>query len=375
MGYQETYLAKMHSQENITLVIASDRYSRVVYEANRNLLKRRKVGTGYFTESGISVLRLPALFDIPLLEEPWLLGLERATAGFRPDIIIVHGIVSLVSIQIARTKSRLNSTKLIFDDHMAFNATRGGWVHILYWVFRKVFTPILLKTVDCFVAVASESKHFMEREYGIPSHRIEIIPLGADRHVFRFDANDRLSVRNEYGITDSDVVFIYVGKLIPEKGVHLLVQVGIQLCSKHPDVKMMLVGGGPNNYVEELKENIEEADLLDRFVFIESVPNQDLPKYYSAADVGVWPLQASICMVEAMSCGLPIIISDGSRTPERVSENNGLLYHERDVTDLERMMEKLLDKRLRRTMAHNADRYAAKHNWEILAKRFLELAL
>lgn len=374
LGYQETFLARKHGRSNTTLMMTSDRYSRGIFNASKSLLKKRKVGTGYFTENGINVLRLPALFDIPPFENPWLLGLERAIINFKPDIIIVHGIVSLASIQVAKAKAKLTSSKLVLDDHMALNATRGGWTYLIYWVFKKTVTPILLRSACVFVAVARESKHFMETKYGIPSSRIKIIPLGADREMFKSNVSNRLFIRKKYAITDSEVVFLYVGKLIPEKGTHLLVQAGISLCKKHSNVRIMLVGGGSSSYIGELRARIERSDLRYRFIFVEPLPNQELPKYYSAGDVGVWPLQASISMIEAASCGLPIIISDGSRAVERVGEGNGMLYRERDVIDLERKMEELLDERLRKTMARKAENYAAKHDWEEISKSFLELA-
>lgn len=118
-------------------MITSDRYTRPMFSANKSLLTKRKVGTGYFYESGIRVLRLPTLFDFPTFAYPWLLYLERAIIGFKPDIIIVHELVAPVSIQVARMKAKLTATRIVFDDHMASNATRGGWTNLIYWVFKN----------------------------------------------------------------------------------------------------------------------------------------------------------------------------------------------------------------------------------------------
>jgi glycosyltransferase involved in cell wall biosynthesis len=347
----------------------------MLYDTNKNLLRKRVVRAGFFMEREIKVLRLSTLFDIPPSNTPWLIGLERAVVGFKPDIIIVHGVVGISSIRIARLRSRLATAKLIFDDHMTYNATRGSWTRILYGIFKKVFTPMLLKTVDFFVAaVSDETERFMEEVYGIPASRIVVIPLGVDRIIFHYDLEARHIIRSKYGIRDSDVIFQYVGKIIPEKGVHLLVSAGIELCKRHPNVKIMFVGGADRAYIEKIRERIGKSGFIDRFIFVEAVPNEQLCPYYSAADVGVWPLQCSISMVEAMSCSLPVIISDKSGTVERVSEETGLLYRECDVNDLRTKMEELLDKRLRKIMAKNAEKYTEKLDWEIVSKKFLELA-
>lgn len=373
LGYQETFLAKTQNRENEVLVITSDRYSKALYIANKSLLKKRVIGPGYFIERGIKVLRLPTLLDIIPFNKPWLVGLEKAIVNFKPEIIIVHGVVSISSVRIARLKSKYPMAKLIFDDHMTYNATRGSWTRMIYKMFKKIFTPILLKVVDVFVAAVSyETKHFMEEIYGIPASRIAVIPLGVDRNIFCHNLETRNIIRNNYGIRDDNIVFIYVGKIIPAKGVHLLVSAGIRLCNEHPNVKIMLVGGGYPAYVEKLKERIRKSGLVDRFIFIEVVPNEELPQFYNAADVGVWPLQCSISMVEAMSCNLPIIISSKSGTVERVKEGNGLLYREGDVNDLRAKMEELLDENRRKIMTKNAERYAEKLDWDIISKRFLE---
>jgi len=375
LGYQETFLAKAHTRNNETLVITSDRYIKAFYIANKSLLKRRVIGSGYFIERGIKVLRLPTLFDIPPFNKPWLVGLEQAVVDFKPDIIIVHGIVSITSVRIARLKLRLLTAKLIFDDHMTYNATRGSWTRLIYRMFKKIFTPILLKAADVFVAAVSyETKRFMEETYGIPAGRIAVIPLGVDRSIFRHNLKAKIIVRRRYGIRDDEVVFIYTGKLIPEKGIHLLVSAGIELCNKHPNVKIMFVGGGYRAYVEKLRERLGRSGLIDRFIFVEAVPNDQLYQYYSAADVAVWPLQCSIGMIEAMSCSLPIIISDKSGTPERVSEGTGLLYREGDVNDLRGRMEELLDEKRRKIMAKNAKRYTERLDWNIVSKRFLDFS-
>ena len=66
------------------------------------------------------------------------------------------------------------------------------------------------------------------------------------------------------------------------------------------------------------------------------------------ADVGVWPKQCSLTMLEAMACSLPIIISRTSGVSERVIDGkNGFLYTEGDIIDLKDKMEIFLDKTMK----------------------------
>jgi len=373
LGYQETSLAKAHSKASETRVITSDQYTRSLYDANENLLKRRIVGFGLSTEEGIQVMRLPVRFNIESLNSPWLVGLENAITSFEPDAIIAHGIVNITSIRIAMLKPRIPRVKLVFDDHMTFDASRGGWVSLLYRLFRTVFTPIFLKAADAFVAVTNETKRFMNEVYGIPLERITIIPLGVNLDLFCHDSHVRDLTRRKYGIEDDDVVFIYAGKVIREKGVHVLVDAALQVCRDYDKVKFMIVGGQDPSYSDKLKRKISSAHMSDRFSFIDAVPNKELYEYYSAADVGVWPLQCSMTMLEATACGLPIIISDKSGAIERAACGNGLLYRESDSNDLEAKITLMLDDKLREKMSEKAVSYAKTLCWDDLATRFLDV--
>jgi len=373
LGYQETSLAKAHSRDYETRVIASDQYTRSLYNANENLLKKRIVGIGLSTEEGIEILRLPVKFNIESLNSPWLVGLESAVTSFEPDAIIAHGMVNISSIRIAMLKRKMAHTKLLFDDHMTFDASRGGWVRILYRLFRTIFTPTFLKAADVFVAVTPETKRFMHEVYGIPYERITVIPLGIDSDHFCHDSHARDLTREKYGIKDDEVVFIYAGKIIREKGVHLLVDAALQICKNSDRVRFMIVGGQDPSYLDKLKRKISSAHMSDRFSFTDAVPNKKLHEYYSAADVGVWPLQCSMTMLEATACGLPIIISDKSGATERATRGNGLLYRESDSNDLEAKITIMLDDKLRKKMSENAVSYARTICSDDLAAKFLDV--
>lgn len=366
-------MAKAHSHTNKTLVIASDRYTKSIYDASKHLLGKQIVGAGLHTEDGLKIRRLPTRFNLDFLNSPWLIGLEKAVLTFEPNIVIVHGLISLTSIRLALLKSKLPHSKMIFDDHMTYNAARRGWPKLFYRLFRIVFTPLFTKSATAFVAVTQETREFMHNEYGIPAEKVRLIPLGIDRDHFCYDAQARDSVRRKYGIGEDDVVFIYAGKIVSEKGVHLLVNAALQICTHYSKVKFMIVGGNDPTYLARLKSKIEGMKMENHFFFIDAVPNKQLHEYYSAADAGVWPLQCSVTMLEATGCGLPTIISDKCGAQERVAFGNGLLYKESDPNDLAGKLVLLLDSTLRKQMSKKALAYAATLSWGELAKRFLEL--
>ncbi len=373
LGYQETFLAKAHSRNNETMVITSDRYADEIYDANSHLLGKRIVGSGYFYEEGLKILRLPVRLNITVLNSPWLVGLEKSVITFKPDVIIAHGVVNSTSIRLALLKRKLSDSKLIFDDHMTFNASREGWTKLFYRSFRITCTPIFVKYATAFVAVTPETKKFMHERYGIPKDLIKIIPLGIDKEHFCYDSRIRKLVRKDLGLEEDDVAFIYAGKIVPWKGVHLFIDAGLRVCKDHDKVKFVIVGGSDPAYLADLRKRII-GKMKDHFIFMDAVPNNELYKLYNATDVGVWPLQCSVAMLEASGCGLSVIISDKCGATERVQSGNGLLYRESDIDDLTRKIVLLLDKKTRNNLSGRALTFTKTLSWTELASLFLEIS-
>jgi glycosyltransferase involved in cell wall biosynthesis len=268
-------------------------------------------------------------------------------------------------------REHLPRTKMIFDDHMVYSATRG-WVWFIYKIFRQLVKRYIEKAADSLIATTIETKEFMVDIYGLPRDRIKIVPIGINTNLFRHNPNERKLFREYYNLSDDDIIFVYAGKIIPTKGPHILVEAALSLMNKHPEIKVILVGNGDENYVRHIASKIETSGLHDHFILLPLVPNNKLPKIYSAVDVGVWPLQCSTTMLEAISCNVPIIISDNSGTPERASQGNGLLYHGNSSIDLALKMEIMLDNEIRSEMSLKSRAFAETLDWVLLSRQFLE---
>lgn len=373
LGYQETYLALFEAKDGHEVyVLTSDRHSAGLYPSAKSILGDRIKSAGYFEEEGIKTWRLPVIFE--LLGEVWIRGLSKKLLKLDPDVVIVHGVVSISSIQVSLLKKRLPKVKVVFDDHMVYIANRP-WTRFLYLVYKLLFIRRIVNIASALIAVSDETKEFMNSRYGIPSERIDVVPLGCDASAFKCDLHSRKEFRKLHGIAESDTVFVYAGKLMPSKGTRILIEAAISLFGKNPNAKVVLVGNGPEEYVDKLRSRIVTSGFRDNFLFLPMVPNRELSKIYPAGDVGVWPRQCSLTMIEAMACGLPVIISDASGTPERVGQGNGILYRGEDYKDLESKMELLLDQKIRRAMGQKAREFAEGHDWHEISREFLKNAL
>jgi len=371
LGYQETFLAREHTKAGHEVyVVTSDRYSPSIYEANKELLGGRIVGPGLFEEEGINIWRLRTLFEIP--RAIWIRGLEDKIQELRPDIVVVHAIVTFGAIRVARLKKKLGDFKLIYDDHMIFENSRSI-LRVLYPLFKRTFAPTILENADALVAVGDPTRTFMHQVYGFPPERITVIPLGADDELFRFSDAARQQIRRQLSIDESDVLFIYTGKVTPPKGIHILVE-AMELMKNHTGVKVLVVGSGPEAYIKKLKLGIRAKNLEDKFIWHGLANNNELYRFYSASDVAVWPAGSTIGVIEAMACGLPTITDATCNMNEMTYVTNQPRYRDHDASDLADKMEKLLDAAPRRELGHHARKLVEeKLSWRIIAKQFVDL--
>ncbi|MEU6662512.1 glycosyltransferase [Streptomyces sp. NPDC046821] len=150
--------------------------------------------------------------------------------------------------------------------------------------------------------------------WGVPRHRIHVVPNGIDVGRFTHDSERRTATRHELGLHRDDFVVGGVGRLVPGKRFDILVRAMVQL----PDyVRLLLVGGGPEE--GRLRELAREARVGRRVVFAGERPyaspsgrvdDPDLPALMGAMDLLASPSADEafgLAVVEALAAGLPVL--------------------------------------------------------------------
>lgn len=375
LGYQETFLAKSQiKQGHAVTVITSDLYFPFPdYEKTiEPILGKRFVGVGEFIEEGILTIRLKSKFE--LWNRFYLQKLFQTLEKIKPDLVIVHSACSIVAWQAAKAKQKIGY-QLICDDHMHLSIIlQNKWVKkIVYKIFSLFFMRPIIKQTDKFIAITEETKQIMQNYYGITKSRIEVIELGVDTELFRRDEKARQEIRKQYQITDNEIVFIYAGKIIFDKGPKILLEALVKRMRDNKKIKIMFIGNGSQDYLEEMQSIIKENNLENQIIWIKMVANKNLYKYYSAADIGVWPKQESMTMQEASACELPIIIKDSADMRERIKNKNGLTYEESNVKNLENKIEEMLQSDYKEMGKRGRDLIVKESSWDNIAKEFIKI--
>lgn len=136
----------------------------------------------------------------------------------------------------------------------------------------------------------------------------------------------RSEKRAKYGLSDDDILVVFVGRLIPEKGVIELIKAIDQSEYDKSKLKLLLVGSVEygEDIRDEYRELLENAAPEGRVIFIGSVKPTSTARFLARADIAVvpsvWEEPAGLPVLEAMAIGLPLIVSDSGGIGEYTEE-------------------------------------------------------
>jgi len=381
LGYQEYYLAKKHKKMGHDVyVIASDMlypFPNIEEMLKESGVKHtsRKIKSGFSIVDGINVYRLPSLIEYS--DFVFCSGIKKTLEKIKPDVVFAHesrqGLPALAAYYKNKT-----CYKLIVDQHDFYHKIpyHRWWKKLFrfldYFLFRKLIVDYSLSKADRIVAVTQETKDFIIKTHKISSKKILLIPLGVDTDFFKFDEKARSVIRKKFKIKENDFVIVFSGTIVRRKGIELLLEALSEI--KNDNVKLMVVGSGESAYMEELKSLSKKYGIGKHIIFVGFVKKEGIKDYFSASDIGVWPGNNSVSIMEAMACKLPIVMVD-LQLSHLVSYSNGLKFPQHDKEDLKKALKKLIsNKYLRLRMGNNSFNAIKKHyGYDAIAKRFLEL--
>lgn len=186
---------------------------------------------------------------------------------------------------------------------------------------------------------------------GVSSSKVTVIPNAVNIEKFRFGGQADDKLKTELGLTGKSVLG-FIGSFYAYEGLPLLLEALPLIHRDNADVKLLLVGGGPQDNL--LRQRVKQLSLDDHVVFTGRVPHQVVQRYYDLVDVFVYPRLAMrltdivtpLKPLEAMALGRLVVASDVGGHKELIHDGeNGCLFRADDVTDLSRVVVDLLNNR------------------------------
>lgn len=216
------------------------------------------------------------------------------------------------------------------------------------------------------IIVLSEGvqKYFLDT-YG---RKTRFIPNGVNRPVL----HEAEIIKNKFGLK-KDTYILFLGRLVPEKGLRYLIQAFKQVKTD----KKLVIAGGSSDTDEFAGELWEMAKGDDRIVFTGFVQGQELDELYSNAYVYTLPSDLEgmpLSLLEAMSYGNCCLVSDIDECAS-VVEDKALIFKKSDVNDLKEKLQLACEqpKIVEQMKAEAADFICGKYNWDDVVKETLSL--
>lgn len=179
---------------------------------------------------------------------------------------------------------------------------------------KKRGTVQALRHADAIVAVSQDLAHRMV-DLGVASEKITVVYDGVDVNVFHPGLRDES--RKRIGLTQNVPLVLFVGNLLPVKGLDYLLAACVRLAQDGLAFQCALIGQGPLR--SSLEHEVARLGLGDKVRFVGTVPNEQLPDWYRAANVFVLPSRSEgvpNVLLEAAACGTPFVASRVGGIPE-----------------------------------------------------------
>jgi glycogen(starch) synthase len=276
----------------------------------------------------------------------------------KPFIQTVHGVLADEYIQSSRSVSPSLKMKLsnFFMRHLG---------RIEKDAARKA---------TLIVTVSRYSAQKIVQLYHVDEKKIRIVPNGVDSQKFK-PTEDCEEVRNIIG-GNSEHVILFVGNLIPRKGLHYLIEAAKHVTKESKETKFVVVGDGPLR--NHLVLYSEEQGVADNFVFLGDVPEAMLHSLYNCADVFASPsIQEGqgISLLEAQATAKPVVAFDISAIGEVVkNKETGLLVKPDSYELANAILQLLSDRSLREKMGRSGREFVSKNfSWKICAQKMSQI--
>jgi len=226
------------------------------------------------------------------------------------------------------------------------------------------------KVICCSEAMRKEVMDYIS----VPPDKIRVIPNATHPENFTSHFNRKL-FRSKF-VKEDEKLVLFVGRLVYEKGVHVLLRAAARLNKKSPQARFVLVGKGNPAWYRRVAS---QAGVSERVTFLESCPDRTLWNLYRAADVAVFPSlyePFGMVAIESMAAGTLTLVSDVGGLAEIVEHGvDGIKFPPGDEVALAKLLQTVLANGLStQAICRRArDKVRRLYTWPSVAQETLKL--
>lgn len=303
---------------------------------------------------GIKVIRCKSWFSA--FRVPFTPSLPFKLLKEDCDVLHVHLPLPWLDICSVLKKLVHKKTKLVLTIHndLQINSVCSN---IFGWVHNKFLIGNVIKKSDSIITTTKAFANSLV--YKIPKEKQKIIPLGIDTK--KFKPNKKIK-KNQ---------ILFVGRLIPEKGLHLLMLAMKKVRKEFPNLKLIVAYQPVYNYPDYYREikSLDDGFLVEK----KDCSQKELISLYSESKCFVLPtLQESfgLVLLESMACQTPVICFNLPGPASFINKKNGILIERGNTTKLAEAIIKILND-TKRYQKNLRDYVKKEFNWDKINKQIL----
>ncbi len=330
-------------------------------------------------EEAAGIVRIPSRY-LPMDPEDRMMhakAIKRLLPEFkRRQFDVIHVHTPFVAHYLGLWLSRRLGIPVVESYHTYFEEYLDlylPWLprNLLRYVARR-FSRSQCNAVDVAIVPTRPMLDVLE-SYGVTG-KIEILPTGIPSKTFSDGQGQWF--RQEYGITASREVLLYVGRVAYEKNIDFLIRVLARMVIRRPHILLVIAGEGPAR--EDLIQQVQSAGLSDQVLFVGYLSRKhELANCYAAADIFVFASNTEtqgLVLLEAMQTGTPVVTTAVMGTAEIMRDGLGGLIAKEDVDDFAGKVDAVLsDESLRKRLMKEAHEKAQAWDAGLMAEKMLQL--
>lgn len=321
---------QLRGAPEVTAFRAHSEIQKHFEERDDHSLKFKYETIHFDTQSGNPFARIAHTTSERYLDRaPRIVPFHDRLRGF--DLIQSWELFTDWTSEALRAKEKFDiPVALMIWDNIPFNMEKDGQ--------RRQLKKLAVASADKLIVHTERSRRMLAIE-GAPEERIQCIRPGVDVDAFAPGPGSR----DVLGIDKNEFVILFVGWLLPRKGIDFLLLAIHELIRERaiPDrpLRLVVVGSGPGK--PRVDALIERTGIGEYCTFAGSVPYDGMTAIYRSADLFVlpsiatedWQEQFGMSLIEAMACGLPIVSTYSGAIPE-VLADAGVLCQPNDFLSL-----------------------------------------
>ncbi len=305
------------------------------------------------------------LVTVPTLDKK---GMAALTSSFFAALFAAFGKYDVIHFHAEGPCAMLWLPKLFGKRCVAtihgLDWEREKWKNGFGSKYIRFGEKIAVKFADEIIVLSRGVQEYFRQSYG---RETRFIPNGVSRP----ETRKADLIKNKFGI-DKDEYILFLGRIVPEKGLRYLIQAYREL---QTDKKLVIAGGSSDT--DDFMKEIQELANDERVIFTGFVSGQMLEELYSNAYLYVLPSDLEgmpLSLLEAMSYGNCCVVSNIAECTE-VVENKAVIFQKGSVSDLKEKLKMLCDNPslVQKYAVGAADFVCNKYNWDDIVQETLAL--